>query len=81
MCCSSPALVQEPSSGHSFPGIHPQVGDVVLVSEGLKDQWPLARVMSLHPGRDGVVRMATILLRGRLTRRLTRRLFPLECAQ
>lgn len=61
-------------------GSHPKVGDVVLVSEGPKGSWPLARVMSLHPGRDGIVRMVTILLRGRLTRRLTRMLFPLECS-
>lgn len=67
--------------GLSSPGVNPQVGDVVLLSEGPKGQWPLARVMSLHPGRDGVVRMATVLLRGRLTRRLTRMLFPLECSQ
>ena len=66
--------------GLSSSGAHPKVGDVVLVSEGAKGSWPLARVMSLHPGRDGVVRMVTILLRGRLTRRLTRMLFPLECS-
>lgn len=66
--------------GSSSSGNHPKVGDVVLVSEGSKGSWPLARVISLHPGRDGVVRMVTIQLRGRLTRRLTRMLFPLECS-
>ena len=66
--------------GVSSPGQHPQVGDVVLVSEGPKGSWPLARVSKLHPGRDGIVRMATVILRGRPTRRLTRMLFPFECS-
>lgn len=64
----------------SSSGIRPQVGDVVLVSDGTRGSWPLGRVTALHPGRDGVVRVVTIRLRGRLTRRLTRLLFPLECS-
>ena len=65
--------------GHSSSGSQPKVGDVVLVAEGAKHNWPLARIVSLHPGRDGIVRVVTILLRGRRTRRLTRMLYPLEC--
>ena len=60
--------------------LSPQVGDVVLVPDGSKSSWPLGRIVSLHPGRDGAVRVVTLRLRGKFTRRLTRLLYPLECA-
>lgn len=61
-------------------GAQPHVGDIALLSEGPRGSWPLVRIVRVHPGRDGCVRMVTVLLRGRLTRRLTRMLYPLECA-
>jgi hypothetical protein len=66
--------------GRSSPGLQPKVGDVVLVAEGANHNWPLGRIEALNPGRDGIVRVVTILLRGRRTRRLTRMLYPLECS-
>ena len=61
-------------------GLSPQVGDVVLVPDGSKSSWLLGRIVFLHPGRDGAVRVVTLRLRGKFTRRLTRLLYPLECA-
>lgn len=60
-------------------GAQPQVGDIALLDEGPRGSWPLVRIVRLHPGKDNYVRMVTVLLRGRLTRRLTRMLCPLEC--
>jgi len=39
-----------------------QLEDIVLVSEGnvSRGEWPLARVTQVHPGRDGLVRTATV---------------------
>ena len=39
-----------------------QVEDIVLVSEDnvSRGKWPLARVTEVHPGRDGLVRTATV---------------------
>ena len=65
--------------GRNSTGPNPQVGDVVLVPEGSRATWPLGRITALHPGRDGKVRVVTICLRGKLTRRLTRLIYPLEC--
>jgi hypothetical protein len=64
--------------GRDSAGIEPKVGDVVLVSEGPKGAWPLGRIVALHPGKDGFVRVVSVLIRGRVTRRLTRMLYPLE---
>jgi len=38
------------------------VGDLVLVRDTspLPTEWPLARVTAVHPGKDGLVRVATI---------------------
>ena len=57
----------------------PAVGDVVLVhGEGLRSRWPLARVESLIFGQDGNCRAATIIMRGRRTRKPINQLFQLE---
>ena len=61
-------------------GIVPRVGDVALLSEGPNYPWPLVRIIALHPGKDGCVRVVSVMLRGRQTRRLVRMLFPLECS-
>ena len=38
------------------------VGDVVVLQEDglVPAKWQLARVMKVHPGRDGIVRVASI---------------------
>jgi hypothetical protein len=61
-------------------GCTPTVGDVVLVSDGPRGSWPLGRIVALHPGKDSLVRVVSVLIRGKVTRRLVRLLFPLECA-
>ena len=64
---------------------HVQVGDIVTVLEEGKSNrttWKLGRVKSLHPGRDGCVRGATVDVSSngkRVTlRRPLAKLFPLE---
>ena len=39
-----------------------QVGDIVLLKDTdlFVQSWPLARVMEVHPGDDGYVRVATM---------------------
>ncbi|MPC57824.1 hypothetical protein E2C01_051812 [Portunus trituberculatus] len=41
----------------------------------------MARIVSLIPGRDGNPRAATILLKGRVTRRPINKLYRLEASQ
>ncbi len=45
-----------------FPSRNLQVGDLVVVREDspITNQWPLARVLMVHPGKDQRVRVATI---------------------
>lgn len=58
---------------------NPKVGDVVL----LKDpnvpvmQWPLARILEIHPGHDGVARVLTIKCRDTVLTRPAVKLVPL----
>ena len=46
----------------SHPSRNLQVGDLVCVREDtlVPTKWPLARVVSGHPGEDGFVRVATL---------------------
>lgn len=39
-----------------------QVGDVVLLQEDglVPSKWPLGRIVSVHPGKDDVVRVVTV---------------------
>ncbi len=39
-----------------------RVGDLVVLREDspILTQWPLARIVNVHPGRDNLVRVATI---------------------
>ncbi|KAF0309521.1 hypothetical protein FJT64_019375 [Amphibalanus amphitrite] len=60
----------------------PEVGEIVLVhAEGPRGRWPLARVVSLLSGADGRARAASIVLRGRLTRRPINKLLRLEASE
>ncbi|GAB0093955.1 hypothetical protein DMENIID0001_091490 [Sergentomyia squamirostris] len=49
----------------------PSVGQLVLLKEDNMAplRWPLARLLALHPGPDGHVRVATIRLRGTKTKK------------
>lgn len=43
------------------PELNLKIGDLVILKENLPPAtWPLGRVMELHPGKDGLVRVATI---------------------
>ena len=60
-------------------GKAPSVGDIVLVKEGSRRAlWPLAKIVELLGGSDGVTRAAIILLNGNRTRRAISLLYPLE---
>ena len=39
-----------------------EVGDIVLLKEDsiVSTQWPIARITEVHPGKDGLVRVATV---------------------
>ena len=56
-------------------------GDLVLLQEEsiIPTKWPLARVVKVHPGRDGLVRVATIKTKnGLYTRPVTKLALLLE---
>ena len=57
-----------------------QVGDLVLFEggSGKRTDWPLARVVALHPGRDGHVRMVTLRTKYGETRRPVQAVVALE---
>lgn len=55
------------------------VGDMVLVKEENTAplHWPLGRVMQIYPGKDGLVRVVQVLMKGRLFKRPIVKLAPL----
>lgn len=57
-----------------------QVGDIVLVSNDTNKRinWPLARVIEIFPGRDGVTRMVRLKLQQGELVRPVQKIFPLE---
>ena len=61
----------------------PEVGDIVLVdphSLTLKNRalWPLGRILKVFPGKGNFPRFVIVMCRGRLLRRSTGQIFPLE---
>ena len=56
-----------------------QVGDIVLLkdSELFTRSWPLARVIEVHAGTDGLVRVVTLRTEKGIYRRTVTRLVPL----
>lgn len=57
-----------------------EVGDVVLIGDDLHKRldWPLARIESLIPGRDGIARVAILKTKDGTLKRPIQRVFPLE---
>lgn len=57
-------------------------GDVILVSDDSKKRvmWPLARVVEVYPGKDGVVRYAKVKTAKGFLVRPIQRLIPLEAS-
>ena len=57
----------------------PRVGDVVIIKSPLpRAQWPLAKVVKLHPNPLGEVRSVTIQINGKTSRRETSQLYLIE---
>lgn len=61
----------------------PKVNDIVLVdpkSVSLKNRalWPLGRITSVIPGKDGFPRYVTLISRGKILRRNSGLIYPLE---
>ncbi len=58
----------------------PKVGDVVLVGadDQRRLQWPMAKIIELFPGRDGVIRTAKVKTQRGILLRPLQRLYPLE---
>ena len=63
----------------SRPQRQVQVGDIVLLKDTdlFVRSWPLARVIEVHPGDDGHVRVATVKSGQKLYRRTICKLVPL----
>ena len=53
--------LQKPSKWHRSHK-NPKVGDIVILHEDnmVATKWPLARIVKLHVGQDGVVRVVTL---------------------
>ncbi|XP_057339521.1 uncharacterized protein LOC130677020 [Microplitis mediator] len=70
-------LIMRPS--HCQRSSNLEVGTLVLISEDNLPplQWPVGRVITVHPGRDGVVRAATIKTAKGEYERCTKKLCPL----
>ena len=58
-----------------------KAGDVVLLkTEQPRSQWPLAKIISLHPDREGILRVVKVLCKGQTSLRTIDKLVPLELA-
>ena len=56
-----------------------RINDVVIVEvEGNRESWPLARIVDLPSDSSGVVRSASVLLKGRIQQITLNKLVPLE---
>ena len=74
-----PPVVQNFKSGGSV-----EVGDLVLIRDenmGSRLQWPLARVVKLHPGRDGRVRSVDVKTKRSIVCRPIQKLHKLEVSK
>jgi hypothetical protein len=59
-----------------------QVGEMVLViiPETSRGKWPLGKIVAVHPGQDGHVRVARAQIGNKVMVRPITKLCPLECA-
>jgi hypothetical protein len=71
-------LVQRQKPNHQSSNIRP--GDIVLIGDDVKKrlQWPLARVLELIPGKDGLIRTVKLKTESCTLIRPIQRVFPLE---
>ena len=65
------------------PARNVQVGDVVLLQEDglLPQKWLLARVIQVHPGKDGIVRVVTVKTKTGTYKRPVTKVAPLLSAE
>lgn len=73
-------LLQQRTKWRSSKGANLTVGAVVLLKDERLPacQWPLARILRLHPGQDGVARVATMkTAKGTVVRRSFANICPL----
>ena len=57
----------------------PKVGEVVIVErQGPQHEWPLGRIITLHPDSENIVRSVDVLCEGTISRRTIDKLVPLE---
>jgi len=60
-----------------------EIGDIVLIGDDIHKRidWPLARVMSMIPGRDGLIRVLILKTEKGVLKRPIQRVYPLEIAR
>ena len=59
--------------------IQPKIGDIVLLDcEKPRNSWPLAKIINVIPGQDGIIRMVKVLCKGHEMFRSVTKLLPLE---
>ncbi|XP_055614826.1 uncharacterized protein LOC129761144 [Toxorhynchites rutilus septentrionalis] len=58
------------------------VGDIVIIKDDALPsvRWPLARIIELHPGPDGVTRVVTLRTPNGVFKRAVCKVCPLECS-
>lgn len=71
--------LQQRSKWRINPSGKVQVGDLVLMHEDGNPpyRWPLGRITELHPGVDGIIRVASVKCRSSTLKRPITKLFPL----
>ena len=74
------ALRERHNLAHKKPKYQPKVGDVVIVKSDSKNRgvWPLGIVVSLHPGKDDIVRAIGVRTPNGHIERAPQHLYPLE---
>lgn len=57
------------------------VGDIVIVMspDTVRGHWPLGRIISVHPGKDGFVRVVKVQVGKTVFTRAIKYICPLEC--
>lgn len=57
-------------------------GDIVLINcEGARSSWPLGKIVKLHPDKNGILRLVTVLSKGITSFRTIEKLIPLEICE
>ncbi len=60
---------------------NPQINEIVYVKDETlmkNNRWPLARIVKVFPGKDGMVRAVEVISNGNVYKRAVNRLIPLH---